>query len=84
MEEDAFYPGSYFKETFSVHPEWNVALGVAQVFFFFFFFGVFLLLDVLIQSVQRIPGVQAFQEALVSLLEILKSNKILIHAHPYR
>lgn len=38
MEEDAFYPGSYFKETFSVHPEWNVALGVAQVFFFCFFF----------------------------------------------
>lgn len=33
MEGDAFYAGSYFKETFSVHPEWNVASGIAQVFF---------------------------------------------------
>lgn len=37
-----FYPGSYFKETSSVHPEWNVASGIAQVlkFLFFFFFLV--------------------------------------------
>lgn len=32
-----FYPGNYFKETSSVHPEWNVASGIAQVLKFFFF-----------------------------------------------
>lgn len=78
IEEDAFYPGSYFKETGNVHPEWNVASGIVQVFFFFyfFFFGVCLILDVLVQTEQRNPRVQTFQEALVSFFEILKTNKL--------
>lgn len=68
-----FYTGSYFKETSSVHPEWNVASGIAQVlkfFFLFFFPGVFLILDVLIQAAQRILGIRAFLEALVSFLKL--------------
>lgn len=86
IEEDAFYPGSYFKETFNVHPEWNVASGVAQVFFFLSsFLCVFLILDALGQTKQRILGVPAFLEALASLYTvILKSNNLLIHPHPRR
>lgn len=42
----------------------------------FFFFGVCLILDVLVQTEQRNPRVQTFQEALVSFFEILKTNKL--------
>ncbi len=86
VEEDAFYPGTYFKETFDVHPEWNVASGICSSFLssLSFFFWCVCHLDALIQTKQRIPGVQAFQEALVSFLKILKSNTLLIYPHPRR
>lgn len=71
IKEDAFYPGSYFKETSNAHPKRNVAAGIAQVFFFlfFFFFVVFLILDTLVQAEQRIPEVQTSLEALASFLK---------------
>lgn len=81
-EEDAFYPRRYFKEASSVHPEWNVCFK-ALLKFSLFSPGVFFILDVLIQTVQRIPGIEAFWEALVSFFETLKSTAILIHAWPH-
>lgn len=71
IDEDAFYPGSYFKETFNVHPEWNVASGIAQVFFFrsssFCFFWCVSHSGRSHSDEQRIPRVHAFQEALLPL-----------------
>lgn len=45
------------------------ASGIAQVFPFFSS-SVFLLLDFYILTVQRIPGTEAFREALISFLKL--------------
>lgn len=79
IEEDAFYPGSYFKETLNVHPEWNVASGIAQVFFLLL---VFLILDVLFQTRTKDSQGSSIPGGSCLLFEILKSNKLLIHPHP--
>lgn len=47
----------------------EASLKFSSFFLLFFLVRVFLILDALIQTEQRIPRVQAFQEALVSLFE---------------
>lgn len=68
-EEDAFYPCRYFKEASTVHPEWNVCFK-ALLKSSLFSPSVFLILDVLTQTVQGLPGAEAFWKALISYLKL--------------